>query len=533
MTEGGSIKITKAEKLPEGYYGKIDEMCAPKEYVRLTPPKSKLILPKKAETQSCKIIRKSKELIKMSSQVLSDAACDFMMKTGEKLKNAIASAKAGIKKISLNAAVSLGMFVLMIIFTACFCSVSYNVMLDGTELGTIEDKSDFNKLISEINDEILPYGETKLEIKSEPVFTPRLVLKGNVTSEAEFKERLKSTSADMLPAYAVTVEGIPVFALASEEMAKEVLTDYGNSFAGSAENAEISFLNEVGISHIFLPKTMLKTKESALLALADGKHIHYSAKDGDTLESIAQDNNVSLESIMLSNTISYPENLSGQELNIYTGEPIIEVKVVEHVNEVEEIACSTVTQTDAGKYVGTVDVTNEGKNGEKQVEAVVTAINGVEIKRDIISETILSKPVDRVEIIGTKEKPSPYGTGSFSTPTMGQLSSRYGSRWGRQHQGIDLAANEGTPIYAADNGTIIYSRFNDGGYGYLIEIDHSNGYVTYYAHCSKLVANEGDVVAKGDLIGYVGNTGRSTGAHLHFEVRKNGAPCDPMELIET
>ncbi len=121
----------------------------------------------------------------------------------------------------------------------------------------------------------------------------------------------------------------------------------------------------------------------------------------------------------------------------------------------------------------------------------------------------------------TKEEQRP------ARPVNGTLSSRYGSRWGRNHNGIDLAAQTGTPIYAAESGRVTYAEFNDGGYGYMVKLDHGNGLETYYAHCSELCVKAGDVVTKGGLIAKVGSTGRSTGPHLHFEVRRNGVPEDP------
>jgi len=117
-------------------------------------------------------------------------------------------------------------------------------------------------------------------------------------------------------------------------------------------------------------------------------------------------------------------------------------------------------------------------------------------------------------------------------PTYGSLSSRYGTRWNRQHQGIDIAASQGTDIYAADAGIVEYSGW-ESGYGYLVKINHQNGYVTYYGHCSKLLVSKGAVVEKGDLIAKVGSTGRSTGPHLHFEVRLNGVPQNPLNYINT
>lgn len=106
------------------------------------------------------------------------------------------------------------------------------------------------------------------------------------------------------------------------------------------------------------------------------------------------------------------------------------------------------------------------------------------------------------------------------------ISSPFGKRWGRQHQGIDLAASQGSPIHAASAGKVVYSGW-ESGYGKSIIIDHGKGLKTRYAHCSKLIAAKGAKVAKGAVIAQVGSTGHSTGPHLHFEVIVNGVRKNP------
>jgi murein DD-endopeptidase MepM/ murein hydrolase activator NlpD len=115
-------------------------------------------------------------------------------------------------------------------------------------------------------------------------------------------------------------------------------------------------------------------------------------------------------------------------------------------------------------------------------------------------------------------------------PVQGVLTSPYGMRWGRMHEGIDIGASQGTPIYAAAGGTVIYAGW-EGGYGNLTVIDHGNGLATAYGHQSKQSVSSGQTVARGQLIGYVGSTGHSTGPHLHFEVRVNGVPTNPLAYL--
>jgi murein DD-endopeptidase MepM/ murein hydrolase activator NlpD len=129
--------------------------------------------------------------------------------------------------------------------------------------------------------------------------------------------------------------------------------------------------------------------------------------------------------------------------------------------------------------------------------------------------------------------PGPTGQASaagFIWPVHGVLTSGFGWRWGRMHEGIDLAVGVGTPVVAAVAGTVIVAGWL-GGYGNLVVIDHGNGVSTAYGHNTSVTVGVGQSVAQGQLIAYSGNTGHSTGPHVHFEVRINGAPVDPLGYL--
>lgn len=118
----------------------------------------------------------------------------------------------------------------------------------------------------------------------------------------------------------------------------------------------------------------------------------------------------------------------------------------------------------------------------------------------------------------------------FLNPTLGVLTSNFGTRWGRLHSGIDIGADEGEAICAAKSGRVIFSGTADG-YGNYIKIDHGGGLETAYGHCSVLAANVGDEVEKGQTIAYVGSTGNSTGPHLHFEVKIDDEFKNPLDYV--
>jgi murein DD-endopeptidase MepM/ murein hydrolase activator NlpD len=114
---------------------------------------------------------------------------------------------------------------------------------------------------------------------------------------------------------------------------------------------------------------------------------------------------------------------------------------------------------------------------------------------------------------------------------QGQLSSPYGRRWGRLHEGIDLAAPTGTPVRAARGGTVLYAGNTLRGYGHMVVLQHDGDFLTAYAHNSVLLVRVGDQVKAGQMIARVGQSGRATAPHLHFELRKGQVPQDPLRFL--
>ncbi len=118
----------------------------------------------------------------------------------------------------------------------------------------------------------------------------------------------------------------------------------------------------------------------------------------------------------------------------------------------------------------------------------------------------------------------------FAWPVRGRLSSRYGMRKGRSHEGIDVAAKRGTPIFAAESGRVIHSG-RLGSYGKVVIVKHAGAYRTVYAHASKLHVRRGEFVERGQKVAEVGSTGRSSGPHVHFEIRRAASPRNPLAFL--
>ena len=168
---------------------------------------------------------------------------------------------------------------------------------------------------------------------------------------------------------------------------------------------------------------------------------------------------------------------------------------------------------------------------KKRVLYDVTKVNDIVSEKVKLDEAFISYPKSEVVAVGTKIRPKEAPTGKFIRPYYGSVTSRYGARWGRNHNGIDYGGRTGDPVKAADGGTVTFAGWNNGGYGYMVIINHGNGKETYYAHLNSVGVKKGQKVAQGSVIGRLGNTGRSTGPHLHFEIRINGRPVNPAGYV--
>lgn len=133
-------------------------------------------------------------------------------------------------------------------------------------------------------------------------------------------------------------------------------------------------------------------------------------------------------------------------------------------------------------------------------------------------------------LLSTEVQPTTAGSSDLMWPISGSITSGYGPRWGRMHSGIDIDCDTGATIRASKGGSVVTAAYDDG-YGYHIVIDHGGGMATLYAHNSDLFVSAGGSVSQGEPIAACGSTGQSTGDHLHFEVRVNGSPVDPMGYL--
>ena len=253
---------------------------------------------------------------------------------------------------------------------------------------------------------------------------------------------------------------------------------------------------------------------------------------GDSIESVAFKNEISVQELLISNPqYTSRDNLLvvGAEVKISKINP--KIQIVEEKYEVvdKETDFLVVEQYDDNLNQGTVMVTQEGINGLERVSQNVKIVNGEISYVDPVGKEVIKSSVPKIITIGAKYVPTVGSTASWGWPTNSgyTISSYYGYRpqvfgEGNFHSGVDIAGTGyGSNVYASNNGVVAHVGYTADGLGYNVIIDHNNGYYSVYGHMSGFANGiaEGTTVERGQVIGYVGSSGWATGPHLHFEIR--------------
>ena len=261
-----------------------------------------------------------------------------------------------------------------------------------------------------------------------------------------------------------------------------------------------------------------------LESVSNGEMTTYIVQEGDTLSEIAMQYDISTNTIRWENNISGNSIKAGQKLNIL---PVTGVKhIIKKGDTLEKIAAKYDADVEDIMVFNGVDKNDQLKAGD-----VLYIPNGI-----IKPVVVIQKPTSIKKTTSSSDSNVSVGSGYYIRPALGPTTSPYGPRRRGFHYGIDIGASRGTRVVAAAAGTIVETvsyciegRSSCGGrYGNYIVIEHSNGTFTRYAHLSKVGVSVGESVSQGESIGATGNTGHSTGPHLHFQIEKsNGATIRP------
>lgn len=352
-------------------------------------------------------------------------------------------------------------------------------------------------------------------------------------------DNVKDYMGASLTGFCISVNNREIAFYKSRDDAYRVLNALKASFKEEDKSYVNVFFKEsvdvVPASKSLAERTSYDSAEESLYFITKGtdeEKIH-EVKKGENFWVIASYYNVGVADLIKANPDVVPERLQiGQEISLIVPKPLITVSTVEMSEYAEAIPFDIEYEDNASMYKGEFKTKVSGVKGERVVDAEVYYENGLEVGRLILDEEIISDPSVKVVYRGTKNPPPKKGTGTFAKPiTRGIVTSEFGWRWGRRHNGIDIGLPIGSDVKAADGGVVIFSG-TKGGYGKCVIIDHGANLKTLYAHNSKLYVRKGDKVFKGQTIAASGNTGVSTGPHLHFEIQKSGTPVNPRNYLK-
>lgn len=476
--------------------------------------------------------------------------------------------------------------------------IYYNVYLDGDVIGTIKSKEELDKYIDKQNDTYKKeynvdtiYAPNGLEIKADVIFDNKIstvekiyekiqnqrpfTIKGyqyTITSSytnseetydenGEISEETEETKdPDKIKIYVldknIFKDSIETFikTYAGEEAYESYKTKTQKEIETTGAIIENVYLkNNITVKEANIPLTEKIYKDKDELAKfflfgEEEQKSDYTVSDGDTIETVSFNNKISTQEFLLSNpTFTSVKNLlfPGQIVTIGITNPQIQVVVKQYLVEDVESAFATEITYDSTRIKGDNETVREGENGLNRISKELEITNGIITNTTTKNIEELKPSISKLMVYGDKIVPN-VGTGTWGWPTNQgyTISSPYGWRVDpingsrSLHTGLDIAGTgQGSPVYASDNGVVVKSEYNGSGYGNYIVINHNNGYYTSYAHMSQRKMEVGTTVAKGQVIGLVGATGRATGPHLHFEAWYGGMPhaggtrFNPMELF--
>ncbi len=413
------------------------------------------------------------------------------------------------------------------------------VSIDGKEIARVKNEAVYESAHKMVQERIV-YQDGEDAVVFKPNFRLAVVSEKNLTEETELTDRLiLSSSKQITEAYGFYVDGKFEGAVMDTTEVDEAIAAKLDSYKTGAQNEVVSFVQDVQfVEGYYLNNTVVSSDKIIETINSEiAGDVYYTIVEGDTPIIIASKNNISYSELQALNPSMTETIYPGSQLLVSAKVPYLNVSVTRTEVYDVSVGFDTITKSSDSYYTGYSYISVSGKNGVNKVTADVTYVDGVETARKVTNTQVVSEPVSRVIIRGTKPAPSysgsaSAGSGSYIWPVGGNggyVSCGWGGYYG--HLAMDIACNVGTPIYAVASGRVTTVRYLTYSLGRYVMIDHGNGVVTTYAHNSVIYVSSGQYVNQGDVIALSGNTGRSTGPHLHIAFLVNGSYRNPANYI--
>ncbi len=475
-------------------------------------------------------------------------------------KNAITKHKSFLIK-SLNYVFPLVSVIILCIVISMFADLNFalGVTYNNTHIGYIENENVFLQA-KDILEQRLEIGGVDSEAPaiSQPEYKISIVNLSELSDSNDICEQLIELSDSTLTtACGIYVDNKFIGSVKNESDASSVFKSYisaycrSNSIDESNPQVILELVENVSyVQGLYDKDTLMDSDDLREYLLTNNKSEirKYTAKSGDTAESICMSNNLTVEQFFAINPNLDKDKRIKKDtvVNVMRNIPFVNVMVSKTKTTKKQIKFDTVEIKTDALYKGVQKVITPGVNGEKEVVTLISYIDGVEVSSKEISSRIIKESTNQKVYTGTKPVPNNVTilgsqSGAFIWPVVGAntITSSFGYRYifgGTSfHKGIDIAGPgaNGKPIVASASGTVERVVNSNSGYGCNLIIDHGNGIKTRYAHCmsGSICVKPGQNVVQGQMIARLGNTGNSTGSHLHFEIIYNGSFTNPINYL--
>jgi murein DD-endopeptidase MepM/ murein hydrolase activator NlpD len=339
-------------------------------------------------------------------------------------------------------------------------------------------------------------------------------------------------------AYKVAINGDTLGVVGTREEAETLLAEIKDYWLGNTDSSkfkEIGFAEEVSVEEIASTLPVIEHSE----ALYDRAFEHviapktYTVRKGETILDVALNNGVTEQQIYNWNPDIDPDSIgTGDTLIMEAPKAMMNIRTVEEGFFTAAVDFDTIYIENDELFLGEEEVDKPGVPGTKNAFGEIIRVDGEIVQYVERSSIVTVEPISAIVQKGTKPIPPRVGTGTFVVPIEGLVTSLYGPRWGRVHEGIDFGAPVGTAVRASDGGKVSFVGW-DGSFGMTVKINHGGGYSTLYAHLSSTSVVVGEDVHQGQQIAHSGNTGFSTGPHLHFGIYKFDKSEVTMDYLPT
>lgn len=416
---------------------------------------------------------------------------------------------------------------------------AYEMVVNGQKVGVIENRQEAKKVLEQLITEKAASLGQEVRYQGEIAFSPVRAKQVEPLAPGALREVFDEKLEFVAQATGIAVNGEVKLVVADEKTGRQVMEKLKDKFRPKFQGVTIEKLDlEEKVTFVSQEASIgeIKGVDAALETLFNGtaRTEKYIVQPGESLWSIAKKHNMQVQSLLEANPQLTSDKLSiGQELNLFKPDPLVHVLADYRKTANEYIPYPVKVKSDDNLLRGQQRVEQRGKEGEKEVQYRVIERNGVVLSKEVVSEKVLAQPVEQVVARGSKVMLASRGgggSGELAWPLRGPITSPYGRRRGGFHNALDIDGVTGDPVIAAESGVVTFAG-RQGNYGKRITIDHGDGLETAYNHLSSYKVSVGDKVSLGEIIGLVGNTGRSTGSHLDFEVKVNGGFRNPLDYL--